>query len=58
MLLFVVPPHWVLPNKHGRELDWSLWQHIVGNDFVWCALALLIVLARRTWTGSAREVAS
>jgi len=58
MLLFVVPPHWVLPNKHGRELDWTLWQHIVGNDFVWCALALLIVLARRAWTTPTREARS
>ena len=45
LLLFVLPPHWVLPNKDDRELDWSWWQHIVGNEFTWCALALLVVLA-------------
>ena len=45
LLLFVVPPHWVLPTKHDRELDWSLWQHVVGNEFVWCAIALLATLA-------------
>jgi alpha-1,2-mannosyltransferase len=43
--LFVVPPHWALPKQHNRELDWALWQHVVGNEFVWCALALLIAFA-------------
>jgi alpha-1,2-mannosyltransferase len=49
LVLFVVPPHWVLPKQHDRELDWALWQHVVGNEFVWCALALLVVLAVRNW---------
>jgi alpha-1,2-mannosyltransferase len=47
LLLFVAPPHWVLPRKHDNELSWTLWQHVVGNEFVWCALALLIALAVR-----------
>ncbi|MGB3439194.1 MAG: glycosyltransferase 87 family protein [Actinophytocola sp.] len=48
MLMFVAPPHWVLPNRHGREQDWSWWQHLVGNEFTWFGLALLVVLARPT----------
>jgi alpha-1,2-mannosyltransferase len=51
LLLFVLPPHWILPNRYDRELDWSWWQHIVGNDYTWCGLALLLVLAFRG-TGS------
>ncbi len=47
LLLFVLPPHWILPNRYDRELDWSWWQHIVGNEYVWCGLALLLVLAFR-----------
>ena len=47
LALFVVPPHWILPRKHDNELGWSLWQHVVGNEFVWCALALLVALALR-----------
>lgn len=43
--LFVAPPHWLLPAKDGRELDWALWQHVVGNEFVWIALAALVALA-------------
>lgn len=45
LLLFVAPPHWVLPNRYDRELDWSWWQHVVGNEFTWCGLALLVALA-------------
>ncbi|MFC4856227.1 glycosyltransferase 87 family protein [Actinophytocola glycyrrhizae] len=45
LLVFVAPPHWVLPNRYDRELDWSWWQHVIGNEFTWCGLALLVVLA-------------
>lgn len=48
LLVFVTPPHWVLPNRHDRELDWAWWQHIVGNEFSLFGLALLVVLARPT----------
>jgi alpha-1,2-mannosyltransferase len=47
LLLYVLPPHWILPNKHDRELDWTLWQQVVGNEFVWCGLILLIAFALR-----------
>jgi alpha-1,2-mannosyltransferase len=47
LLLFVTPPHWIMPRKHDNELGWTLWQHVVGNEFVWCALALLVALALR-----------
>lgn len=56
LALFVAPPHWVLPNQHDRELDWALWQHVVGNDYVWCALALLVVLAVRSPTPAGQQV--
>jgi alpha-1,2-mannosyltransferase len=46
MVLFAAPLHWVLPNRFDRELEWSWWQHIVGNEFSWYGLALLIVLAK------------
>lgn len=45
LLVFVAPPHWVLPNRYDRELDWSWWQHVVGNEFTWFGLALLITTA-------------
>jgi alpha-1,2-mannosyltransferase len=54
LLLFVLPPHWVLPNKHDQELDWAVWQHVVGNEFVWCGLVLLIAFALRWRTTETR----
>jgi alpha-1,2-mannosyltransferase len=45
-VLFAAPLHWVLPNRFDRELDWAWWQHIVGNEFSWYGLAILVVLAR------------
>jgi len=54
LLLFVAPPHWALPKQHNRELDWALWQHVVGNEFVWCALALLVALAVGRHAGAPR----
>lgn len=45
-VLFAAPLHWVLPNRFDRELHWAWWQHIVGNEFTWYGLAILVVLAR------------
>jgi alpha-1,2-mannosyltransferase len=58
LLLFVAPPHWVLPNRYDRELDWSWWQHVVGNEFTWCGLAFLVVLAVTSSRGPRREAPS
>jgi alpha-1,2-mannosyltransferase len=58
LLLFVAPPHWVLPNRYDRELDWSWWQHVVGNDFTWCGLAFLVVLAVTSSRGPHPEARS
>lgn len=52
-VVFVAPPHWLLPHKSNRELDWAWWQHLVGNDFLWFAIALLIFLAFRKTTQQA-----
>ena len=55
LLVFVAPPHWVLPNRYDRELDWSWWQHVVGNEFTWFGLALLVVLVTRAARWSPRR---
>ncbi|WP_434445488.1 glycosyltransferase 87 family protein [Lentzea sp. E54] len=39
--VFAVGPHWLLPTAGDRELAWTWWQHLVGNAYLWLALAFL-----------------
>ena len=48
LLVFVVGPHGLMPNLHYVELNWTWWQHIIGNAYVWLGLAFLLVTALRT----------
>ena len=43
-VFFLGPFNW-LPKEQDREMDWNLWQHVVGNCYAWLGLILLIVLA-------------
>lgn len=47
LLVFVVGPHGLMPNLHYAELNWSWWQHLAGNAYVWIGLAFLLVTALR-----------
>ena len=42
--LFAIGPHWLLPTAGDREHDWTWWQHIAGNTYVWLGIAFLITL--------------
>ncbi|MGQ0778498.1 MAG: glycosyltransferase 87 family protein [Pseudonocardiales bacterium] len=46
----LVAAHQLLPQEDDRELAWSLWQHLLGNSYLWLGLLLLVVLLalRRT----------
>jgi alpha-1,2-mannosyltransferase len=39
--VFVIGPHWLLPTAGDREPAWTRWQHVIGNSYVWLALAFL-----------------
>ncbi|WP_157984855.1 glycosyltransferase 87 family protein [Lentzea terrae] len=39
--VFAVGPHWFLPTAGDKELAWTWWQHLIGNSYVWLALAFL-----------------
>ncbi|MET8763770.1 glycosyltransferase 87 family protein [Lentzea sp. NPDC004782] len=39
--VFAVGPHRLLPTSDDRELAWTWWQHLIGNAYVWLALAFL-----------------
>ncbi|GLY47548.1 glycosyltransferase 87 family protein [Lentzea sp. NBRC 102530] len=48
--VFAVGPHWLLPTAGDKELTWTWWQHLVGNTYVWLALAFLVWCAVRPGT--------
>jgi len=54
LAVFAASPFWWLPYRNGRELDWSPGQQVLGNAYVWVALAVVAagavvaVRARRT----------
>lgn len=45
-LVFVLAPHWWLPNTDDQELHWTWWEHILGNTYVWAGLTLLAFLTQ------------
>jgi alpha-1,2-mannosyltransferase len=51
VVVFGTGPHSLLPVTGDRELQWSWWQHLVGNSYLWTALAFLAVMARTTTRG-------
>jgi hypothetical protein len=34
--------HWQVPHTEDQELDWTWWQHIVGNDYVIITVLLVV----------------
>jgi alpha-1,2-mannosyltransferase len=40
--VFALGPHWLLPATGDKELEWTWWQHLVGNTYVWLGLAFLV----------------
>jgi alpha-1,2-mannosyltransferase len=43
--LFVAGPQWWFPRGDLRELDWSLWQQVVGSAYVAFAAIILVYAA-------------
>lgn len=50
LLVFVVPPHVLLPSRHGMERDWTWFQHLVGNAFILWLLAAVSYLGWKAAT--------
>ncbi|MFI5716799.1 glycosyltransferase 87 family protein [Nocardia sp. NPDC051750] len=44
-VVFVLAEHNDLPGNDGRELDWSVWEKVVGNGYVWFSLLLVVLYA-------------
>ncbi|GGL43611.1 glycosyltransferase 87 family protein [Nocardia jinanensis] len=68
MVVFVLAKHNDLPGNEGRELDWSAWEKVIGNGYVWFSLLLVVLYAaagrrqralpRPAPTGSAESLVS
>ncbi|MGW0180855.1 glycosyltransferase 87 family protein [Nocardia sp. NPDC003345] len=44
-IVFVLGEHNDLPGNDGRELDWSAWEKVIGNGYVWFSMLLLVLYA-------------
>ncbi len=42
-VVFIVGPHSLLPDGEHRETAWDWWQHLVGDTYVWLAVALVVL---------------
>jgi alpha-1,2-mannosyltransferase len=54
VVLFVVAPQRWLPGGGGGEPHWNWWEQILGNAYVWAAIATLLAAATAT-AGTERE---
>jgi alpha-1,2-mannosyltransferase len=52
---FVMGPHWKVPQGEGKELQWNLFEHLVGNAYVYFGLAFLIYAAGGWWRARRRS---
>jgi alpha-1,2-mannosyltransferase len=46
--VFLVGPHWLFPNDHGREMYWSWWENIIGDTY------MIVTLGFVVWSATAR----
>ncbi|MFC4128495.1 glycosyltransferase 87 family protein [Nocardia rhizosphaerae] len=55
--VFVIAPHNYLPEH--QETSWAWWQHVIGDTYVWLAVALaaLFLLTGRRHTAKPRDAA-
>ncbi|MGI5220080.1 glycosyltransferase family 87 protein [Nocardia sp. CA-290969] len=44
-VVFVRAEHSDLPGNDGRELDWSPWEQVIGNGYVWFSVLLVVLYA-------------
>ncbi|WP_082393309.1 glycosyltransferase 87 family protein [Nocardia arizonensis] len=41
--MFIYGPQNWLPNGEQRETQWTPWQHVIGNTYVWLSVALVVL---------------
>ncbi|SDR03921.1 MULTISPECIES: glycosyltransferase 87 family protein [Actinopolyspora] len=45
--LYVIGPHWSVPQGEGKELTWGFFEHLIGNSYVYLGLGFLVYHAWR-----------
>lgn len=45
VVVFVLAEHSDVPGHDGRELDWTAWERLIGNGYVWFSVFLVILYA-------------
>jgi alpha-1,2-mannosyltransferase len=56
LALSIAAPHWWWPGTENRELGWNPTQQLLGNTYLYFAVVVLAVLARRHAQGDADQV--
>jgi alpha-1,2-mannosyltransferase len=56
LVVFVAAPQWWWPGTENREYAWNLGQQLLGNLYLYFAILVLAVLARRHAQGDADQV--
>ncbi|GAB3286952.1 glycosyltransferase 87 family protein [Parasphingorhabdus pacifica] len=54
--IFTMGPHWTVPQGNGRELRWNVFEHFIGNAYVYFGLALLVYWAVLFWRSPRSKV--
>lgn len=42
-LVFITAPHSFLPDGEHRETQWTWWEHLFGDTYVWLAVLLVVL---------------
>ncbi len=50
-----IGPHWSVPQGDGLELQWNVFQHLLGNSYVYLGMALLVYMAVQWWLDRRRQ---
>ncbi|ASU80643.1 DUF2029 domain-containing protein [Actinopolyspora erythraea] len=46
--LYLIGPHWLVPQGDGKELTWNFFEHLIGNAYVYLGVGFLLY---RAWLG-------
>ena len=42
LAVFLIGPHWLFPNDHGREMHWAWWENAIGDTYTIVTLGFVV----------------